>query len=108
MLVMVRSSEVVVSTWAHNEFTGNLHLNVIAKHGYSPEIEAALEPFIYELIGMLQLIAVLENRTNQMVRSISQGIRLGRTWNWFHENTRTSLFEERHKHRMDAENQTSV
>lgn len=30
---------------------GNLHLNVIAKHGYSPEIEAALEPFIYELIA---------------------------------------------------------
>ncbi|KAL4064964.1 hypothetical protein V8B97DRAFT_2010636 [Scleroderma yunnanense] len=30
---------------------GNLHLNVIAKHGYSPEIEAALEPFIYELVA---------------------------------------------------------
>ncbi|KAI6005232.1 hypothetical protein F5J12DRAFT_743325 [Pisolithus orientalis] len=30
---------------------GNLHLNVIAKRGYSPEIEAALEPFIYELVA---------------------------------------------------------
>jgi FAD/FMN-containing dehydrogenase len=30
---------------------GNLHLNVIAKHGYRPELEAALEPFIYEIVG---------------------------------------------------------
>ncbi|KIK81032.1 hypothetical protein PAXRUDRAFT_833144 [Paxillus rubicundulus Ve08.2h10] len=30
---------------------GNLHLNVIAKHGYRPELEAALEPFIYELVA---------------------------------------------------------
>ncbi|EIN13495.1 FAD-binding domain-containing protein [Punctularia strigosozonata HHB-11173 SS5] len=29
---------------------GNLHLNVVAD-AYSPEIEAALEPFIYELVG---------------------------------------------------------
>jgi FAD/FMN-containing dehydrogenase len=27
-----------------------LHLNVIAKHGYRPELEAALEPFIYEIV----------------------------------------------------------
>lgn len=32
-------------------FAGNLHLNIIAKHGYRPELEAALEPFIYELVG---------------------------------------------------------
>ncbi|KAF8140120.1 hypothetical protein EV363DRAFT_1311703 [Boletus edulis] len=30
---------------------GNLHLNAIAKHGYRPELEAALEPFIYELVA---------------------------------------------------------
>ncbi|KAG2350529.1 FAD-binding domain-containing protein [Suillus weaverae] len=30
---------------------GNLHLNVIAKHGYRPELEAALEPFIYEIVA---------------------------------------------------------
>lgn len=30
---------------------GNLHLNAIAKQGYRPELEAALEPFIYELVG---------------------------------------------------------
>lgn len=31
--------------------SGNLHLNVVAKHGYRPELQAALEPFIYELVG---------------------------------------------------------
>lgn len=30
---------------------GNLHLNVIAA-AYTPEIQAALEPFVYELVGM--------------------------------------------------------
>jgi hypothetical protein len=29
---------------------GNLHLNVVAA-AYTPEIEAALEPFVYELVG---------------------------------------------------------
>lgn len=31
--------------------SGNLHIN-IAAHAYTPEIENALEPFIYELVGM--------------------------------------------------------
>ena len=30
---------------------GNLHLNVIAE-AYTPEIQAALEPFVYELVGV--------------------------------------------------------
>lgn len=30
--------------------TGNLHLNVIAD-AYTPEIQDALEPFIYEVVG---------------------------------------------------------
>lgn len=30
--------------------TGNLHLNVIAD-AYTPEIQAALEPYIYEVVG---------------------------------------------------------
>lgn len=29
---------------------GNLHLNVVAA-AYTPEIQDALEPFIYELVG---------------------------------------------------------
>lgn len=31
-------------------FAGNLHLNIVAA-SYSPEIQAALEPFVYELVG---------------------------------------------------------
>jgi FAD/FMN-containing dehydrogenase len=31
--------------------TGNLHLNVVAEK-YSDAVEAALEPFVYELVGM--------------------------------------------------------
>ncbi|KAF8314317.1 FAD-linked oxidase [Clavulina sp. PMI_390] len=30
--------------------TGNLHLNIIAE-SYTPEIEAALEPYVYELVS---------------------------------------------------------
>lgn len=30
--------------------TGNLHLNIAAA-AYTPEIESALEPFVYELVG---------------------------------------------------------
>ena len=33
-----------------NGLPGNLHLNVVAA-AYTPEIEAALEPFVYELVG---------------------------------------------------------
>ena len=33
-----------------NLWLGNLHLNVVAAT-YTPEIEAALEPFVYELVG---------------------------------------------------------
>lgn len=40
-----------VEPWLIKIPTGNLHLNVVAKHGYKPEIEAALEPFLYETVG---------------------------------------------------------
>ena len=33
---------------------GNLHLNVVAA-AYTPEIEAALEPFVYELVGQYRV-----------------------------------------------------
>jgi (R)-2-hydroxyglutarate---pyruvate transhydrogenase len=33
-----------------HSLAGNLHLNIVAA-AYTPEIEAALEPFIYELVG---------------------------------------------------------
>ncbi len=31
---------------------GNLHLNIVAAD-YTPEIQAALEPFVYEVVGKL-------------------------------------------------------
>ena len=32
--------------------SGNLHLNIVAD-AYLPEIQDALEPYIYEVVGML-------------------------------------------------------
>jgi hypothetical protein len=37
---------------------GNLHLNIAAA-AYTPEIESALEPFIYELVGGSLELAIL-------------------------------------------------
>lgn len=31
-------------------YSGNIHLNIIAA-AYTPEITAALEPFVFELVG---------------------------------------------------------
>ena len=33
-----------------DRYPGNLHLNVVADQ-YTPEVTAALEPFVYELVG---------------------------------------------------------
>ena len=38
---------------------GNLHLNIVAA-AYTPEIEAALEPFVYELVGK-SVLAMVHN-----------------------------------------------
>lgn len=34
----------------YNLFTGNIHLNVIAD-SYAPEIQEALEPFVYKFVA---------------------------------------------------------
>lgn len=73
---------------------GNLHLNIVAAQ-YSPEIEAALEPFVYELVGAY--------RTHQSCRrlvlipphSVVQGLRFCGTRYRSHEDTRIALLEER-------------
>lgn len=36
--------------FSHHLVAGNLHLNVVAD-AYTPEIQDALEPFVYELVG---------------------------------------------------------
>ena len=38
------------ATFSPHDIVGNLHLNIVAA-AYTPEIEAALEPFVYELVG---------------------------------------------------------
>ena len=38
--------------------SGNLHLNVVAD-AYTPEVEAALEPFVYEVVGESQFSNVV-------------------------------------------------
>jgi FAD/FMN-containing dehydrogenase len=40
---------------SHNPSVGNLHLNIVSDV-YSPEVQDALEPFIYELVGKRYLI----------------------------------------------------
>ena len=37
---------------------GNLHLNIVAA-AYTQEIESALEPFVYELVGKLLELAIV-------------------------------------------------
>lgn len=49
MLVMVRGYGLLEYLNQLNRLLGNLHLNVVAKD-YSPEIQAALEPYIYEVV----------------------------------------------------------
>lgn len=50
MLEMVSILLTQITDITHDRI-GNLHLNVIAD-SYAPEIQAALEPFVYELVGM--------------------------------------------------------
>lgn len=50
MSVMVRTSYVLHPYHSPIVFIGNLHLNVVAAE-YTKEIEDALEPFVYELVG---------------------------------------------------------
>lgn len=78
---------------------GNLHLNVVADQ-YLPEIESALEPYVYEIVGMST--SFLHKRMVDLVTSsISTRIYLGRTWDWRHEKACTSILEKRTQHRAD-------
>jgi FAD/FMN-containing dehydrogenase len=85
------------STWPNCEMPrryplGNLHLNVIAD-AYTPEIQAALEPFVYELVGMLSSTALWYTMA-QVIPSVLQRICIRRTWHRCHEDPCSSLFKE--------------
>jgi hypothetical protein len=75
--------------------SGNLHLNVIAD-AYTPEIEAALEPFVYELVGELHQRSLMAKKTNGHPRpSQIQGFGFSRARHWCSQDTRFALYEER-------------
>lgn len=47
---MVRKTHAFSFSPVYSKFPGNLHLNVVAD-AYLPEIQTALEPYIYEVVG---------------------------------------------------------
>ena len=73
---------------------GNLHLNIAAA-AYTPEIESALEPFVYELVGeSLEPVKVPCPQAYVFSSgSILQGVNLRRAWDWSDEDPRGPLFE---------------
>lgn len=56
MVIMATVSQLFIQhgSWA-DQLIGNVHLNVIAEM-YSDEIQNALEPFVYELVGTYSLL----------------------------------------------------
>lgn len=79
---------------------GNLHLNVVAEV-YSKEIEEALEPFVYELVGtscFLPLQYVNLGLTAPL-SSLPQGLHFCGTWCGVDEVARITLLEEQGEYR---------
>lgn len=72
---------------------GNLHLNIAAA-AYTQEIESALEPFVYELVGeSLDPPIIIHVRKLIWFTSVIQGVDFCRAWHWSHEDPRNALFE---------------
>ena len=85
---------------------GNLHLNIVAA-AYTPEIEAALEPFVYELVGK-SVLAMVHNVICSFSISIIQGVYFCRARYRGDEDTCTPILEEFDEHRVDEEDQSAV
>lgn len=68
---------------------GNLHLNVVADQ-YLPEIESALEPYVYEIVGM-STSSLHKIMIYLVISSFSTRIHLRRTWDWRNEKARTPV-----------------
>jgi FAD/FMN-containing dehydrogenase len=87
--------------------TGNLHLNIAAA-AYSQEIESALEPFVYELVGeSLKPAIVIYVHKLMWFASLLQGVDFCRAWHWLHENPRNALFETCCCHRYNEKDKAS-
>ena len=81
-------------------------MNVVAA-AYTPEIEAALEPFVYELVGEY-FQGFKKHGSTSLSSSFVQGIGVRRTWDWSHEDACPTIFEEPYKYRVDEEDQGLV
>jgi (R)-2-hydroxyglutarate---pyruvate transhydrogenase len=71
--------------------SGNLHLNVVA-NSYTPEIQDALEPYIYEIVG--RYFEMIHLYLTQHYNSITQRVHISRAWNRVYEDPRAPLLEE--------------
>jgi hypothetical protein len=86
---------------------GNLHLNIAAA-AYTQEIESALEPFVYELVGeSLEPAIVIYVHKLMWGASLLQGIDFCRAWHWSHEDPRNALFETCCCHRYNEKDKAS-
>jgi FAD/FMN-containing dehydrogenase len=85
---------------------GNLHLNVVAK-AYTPEIQAALEPFVYELVGTDGPFSIMFHRINTFP-SIPSWVNFCRARHWSHENTCSPLLERSNQCEVDGKDQTGL
>lgn len=86
---------------------GNLHLNVAAA-AYTPEVESALEPFVYELVGeSLEPAMVSDARKLMCSASLLQGVNFRGAWHWGNEDPCYPLFEIWCRHRYNEKDQTS-
>jgi hypothetical protein len=69
---------------------------------YNDEIQNALEPFIYELVGMYSLL-IFSRLLLMCDRSIVQGIHLRRAWYWAHEGACAAVLEKQREYCADEE-----
>jgi hypothetical protein len=69
---------------------------------YSDEIQNALEPFVYELVGTYSLL-IFSWLMLMCVLSIVQGIHLRRAWYWTHEGACVAVLKKQREHRADEE-----
>ena len=82
---------------------GNLHLNVIAEK-YSTEVEAALEPYVYELVGRYSASGLLRPLLTTSFRVIPR-FHFSRARNWSDEGSCITLLKEPREHCPDAQDQ---
>lgn len=83
-------------------------MNVIAEE-YTPEISAAVEPFIYELVGESCSLTQLREHSRLILscilRSVISWLSIRRTRDRVHEDPRAALFQDRCQRGVHAKNQ---